>query len=86
MACPREEAEAAAAVGREGRGGEGKGWPGWLVGLPSEITAFESKAHAKKDYSHVGKRGEMAARPTAQAPALAKHGRRARAVGGMLTS
>ena len=59
---------------------------GWLAGLPSEITAFESKAHAKKDYSHVGKRGEMAARPTAQAPALAKHGRRARAVGGMLTS
>ena len=27
-----------------------------------EITAFESKAHAKNDYFHVGKRGEMAAR------------------------
>ena len=25
-----------------------------------EITAFESKAHAKNDYFHVGKRGEMA--------------------------
>ena len=33
---------------------------GWLAGLPSEITAFESKAHAKKDYFHVGKRGETA--------------------------
>jgi hypothetical protein len=27
----------------------------------AEITAFESKAHAKNDYFHVGKRGEMPA-------------------------
>ena len=41
---------------RRGKGGGG----GWPAGLPLEITAFESKAHAKKDYFHVGKRGEMA--------------------------
>ena len=61
---------------RRGKGGGG----GWPAGLPLEITAFESKAHAKKDYFHVGKRGEMAA--TAQR-ALGRHrsgGRPARAV------
>ena len=34
-----------------------------------EITAFESKAHAKKDYFHVGKRGEMAAASARARPA-----------------
>ena len=64
--------------GGEGGKGGGGGWPAGL--LPLEITAFESKAHAKKDYFHVGKRGEMAA---AAQRALGRHrsgGRPARAV------
>ena len=66
-----EEAVAAAKEEREeGGGGEG------LACLPSEITAFESKAHAKNDYFHVGKRGEMAAR----ALSAAEHSRRAAVV------
>ena len=64
-----EEAVAAAKEEREKEGGEG------LACLPSEITAFESKAHAKNDYFHVGKRGEMAARALS-----AEHSRRAAAV------
>ena len=61
---------AAAKEEREEGGGEG------LACLPLEITAFESKAHAKKDYFHVGKRGEMAAR----ALSAAEHSRRTAAV------
>ena len=61
---------AAAKEEREKEGGEG------LACLPLEITAFESKAHAKNDYFHVGKRGEMAAR----ALSAAEHSRRAAAV------
>ena len=45
-----------------------------------EITAFESKAHAKNDYFHVGKRGEMAAR--ARRRRRAEHSRHA---GGLWT-